>query len=155
MSRVLKIQTVFAVVLTGCIVCSGCGGSSIQKTSVSGKVTLNGEPIELGQITFTPSAEGGSNSSGAASGEIKAGAYSISASEGPMVGKHSVSITASRKTGQQVAAAMPAPEGTMIDVTEDYIPYKYNFETTLTAELTSGENTKDFALEGEVKPAGK
>ena len=69
-----------------------------------------------------------------------------------MVGKHSVSIMASRKTGEQVPAAMPAPEGTMIDVTEDYIPSKYNFETTLTAELSAGENTKDFALEGEVVP---
>ena len=43
----------------------------------------------------------------------------------------------------------------MIDVTEEYIPYQYNFETTLTAELTSSENTKDFALEGEVKPVGE
>jgi len=152
MSRVFRIQTVFALALTVSIVCSGCGGDSVEKTSVSGKVTFNGEPVELGQITFTPSSDSGSNSRGAASGEIKAGAYSIPASEGPMVGKHSVSITASRKTGKQIPAVMPAPEGTMIDVTEEYIPYNYNFETTLTAELTSSENTKDFALEGESKP---
>ena len=152
MLRVFEIQKVIAVLLTGFFVCCGCGGDSIQKTSVAGKVTLNGEPIELGLITFTPSSETAATSSGAASGEIKAGTYSIPESEGPMVGKHTVSITAQRKTGQQVPAIIPAPPGTMIDVTEEYIPYKYNFETTLTAELTDGENTKDFALEGEVMP---
>ncbi len=154
MSRIFEFPTVIAVLLTGCFVCTGCGGDSLALTSVSGKVTYNGEPIEEGQISFTPTKESGATSHGAAAGEIKAGAYSIPASEGPMVGKHSVSITASRKTGEQVPAAMPAPEGTMIEVTEEYIPYKYNFETELAAELSTGENTKDFALEGEVKPGG-
>ncbi|MEZ6063939.1 MAG: hypothetical protein R3C19_26640 [Planctomycetaceae bacterium] len=118
-------------------------------------MTLNGEPIETGQITFTPSGDSGGTSSGAASGEITAGEYLIPEDQGPMVGKHSVSIRASRKTGKQVPAAMPAPPGTMIDVTEEYIPYRYNFQTELTAELVAGENTKDFALEGEVKPGQK
>lgn len=153
MSRVFEIRMVTLGLLIGCFVCAGCGsGSAVELTAVRGKVTFNGEPIESGQITFTP-AEG--ISSGAAAGEIKAGEYSIPASNGPMVGRHSVSIMASRKTGKQVPAAMPAPAGTMIDVTEEYIPYKYNFQTELTAELTSGENVQDFALVGDAKPAKK
>ncbi len=153
MSRLFEIRMVILVFLIAAFGSAGCGsGSGVQLTEVRGKVTFNGEPIESGQITFTPTA---GTSSGAAAGEIKNGEYSIPASEGPMVGTHSVSIRASRKTGKQVPAAMPAPEGTMIDVTEEYIPYNYNFQTELKAELTAGENTKDFALVGEDKAGGK
>jgi hypothetical protein len=124
-------------------------------TAVKGKVTLNGQNVEDGRITFTPIEGEGkiSDSSGAAAGQIKNGEYNIPEDEGPIVGKHSVSITASRKTGKQIEAAMPAPPGTMIDVVEELVPAKFNSRTELTADLVSGENTKDFALEGEAQPA--
>lgn len=131
------------------IAVAGCGSdNSVELTAVRGTVTLNGQPVEAGQITFTPT---GGNSSGAAAAPIKNGEYSLSVNEGPMVGTHTVSITASRSTGKKIPAAMPAPPGTMIEIMEESVPAKYNAQTELTAELVSGKNTKDFALEGEVK----
>ena len=83
-----------------------------------------------------------------ASGQIRDGEYRIAPETGPMAGRHSVSIRASRKTGKQTEAAMPAPPGTMIDETEEYIPYKYNFQSSLTANLEGGEdNEVDFMLD--------
>lgn len=144
MTPIEKVSMRISSVLVLALVVSGCGGSSgPERNSISGKVTLDGQPVEEGQITFTPTGDKGT----VTGAEIKAGAYSVPKENGPVIGSHKVSIRASRKTGRQVPAVAPAPDGTMIDVTEEYIPTKYNFESTLTAEVKSGDNKNvDFAL---------
>ncbi|MSR56416.1 MAG: hypothetical protein EXS05_01930 [Planctomycetaceae bacterium] len=149
MNSPITIPRVLLSLSIAAMVCCGCGGGGTdlgKHGSVSGTVTFDGKPVELGQITFTPVGKEGT----VTGAEIKNGKYSVSREAGPLVGQHKVSIHANRKSGAQIPAIMPAPEGTMIDVMEEYIPTKYNFESTLTAEIKAGDNPKvDFDLKAE------
>ena len=137
MARKLFSSLSFAVFLSSLTCISGCGGGGTgNRATVSGTVKFDGQPIEEGQITFTPTGKTGTIVGGA----IKAGAYSIPVEAGPEPGEHKVAVTASRKTGKQIEAIMPAPAGTMIDVTEMYVPKKYNAETTLRFDVKAGDN---------------
>ncbi len=57
-----------------------------------------------------------------------------------------VEIRAQRKTGNKIAAGSPAPPGTMIDETEEAIPARYNNESTLRVDVTTGRNSHEFKL---------
>ena len=71
------------------------------------------------------------------------------ADQGPVAGKHVVSITAFSKTGRQFPAVQPAPPGQMIDETEQYIPAKFNKRSELRVEITEGDNEANFPLTSE------
>ena len=77
--------------LVGLIVVSlaGCGSNNpLGRKAVSGKVTLDGAPLDNGTIEFAPLVAGGVPSGGL----ITAGSYSIPAEQGLPVGKYRVSI---------------------------------------------------------------
>jgi hypothetical protein len=79
--------------------------------------------------------------------DIKNGIYEIPRTQGPVAGSSQVSISSPRKTGKQIPAAMPAKEGTMIDIVEESVPEKYNARTTLTVEIAAGDNPDvDFKM---------
>ena len=122
-------------------VCLGCGGNDL--TTVEGTVTFDGQPVEAGSIVFEPADGAGP----AAGGTIEQGKYRLAGDAGVVPGQKIVRISAVRNTGQQVEAGPPAPEGTMIEEVEQYIPIQYNRNTTLTAEVPPGQVTLDFALE--------
>lgn len=118
----------------------GCGGSSEgpELYPVSGTVTLDGEPITKGSILFKDPT--GTNKSYFAS--IDAGAYSTEME----AGKRKVIITASRESKDKMV--MNA-EGTGKEpAMEQYIPAKYNEQSTLEIDVSSGgENQFPFELE--------
>jgi hypothetical protein len=67
----------------------GCGPENpLGRIAVSGKVTLDGQPLEEGNIEFHPISPGGVQSGG----RIVNGSYSIPAHEGVTAGKYRVSI---------------------------------------------------------------
>lgn len=118
----------------------GCSSGGPQG-AIDGKVSFDGESIQEGVISFLPT----NGTTGPASGGIIAdGKYSISAEQGPVIGNHQVKILANRKTGKKIAPPPPAT-GT-VDEVEQYIPEKYNTQSTLTIEIKAGKNTKDFDL---------
>ncbi|MSU79769.1 MAG: hypothetical protein EXS16_16985 [Gemmataceae bacterium] len=121
---------------------SGCGESR-SRGAVSGIVTLDDVAIETGSISFIPVEGTNSPTSGAV---IAMGKYEISREKGPIAGTFRVEIRAQRKTGNRIAAGSPAPPGTMIDETEDAIPARYNSESTLRVEITTGSNSHNFKL---------
>jgi hypothetical protein len=127
------------------VVTVGCGGTN--RGAVSGEVTLDGEPVDGGTVTFTPA--GGGAADAAAWAKIEGGRYSISAAEGPGVGTSRVEIRWDRKTGKQIPAVPPAPPDTMIDETAEAIPPRYNTRSELKAEVKPGDNTFDFELKSE------
>jgi hypothetical protein len=91
-----KIISVAATIVTAglAVTLSGCGGASGRPVTfpVSGKVTLNGEPVEGAQVSFFT--EG---SSRAAAGTTDAdGAYRLTTfdtNDGAIAGDHSVTIS--------------------------------------------------------------
>jgi len=123
-----SIALTVAAVLVG-----GCGQARWADTApVAGHVTLEGRPIEDGDIQFGP--EDPHRSPTAA--RIKRGRYSGRAT----VGRNRVSITASG-----TSQASPLVDGARLPV--NVVPACYNDATTLTVDVVTGrENTFDFAL---------
>jgi hypothetical protein len=112
---------------------SGCGGPSGPPTyEVSGLVTWDGAPLPEGDIIFTTV----DRSVVPDVGTIRVGAYRLRAQPG----KKRVSIRASK--------LVPGSKGAMNEpIFDNYIPDRYNAETTLTADVTAdGPNRFDFAL---------
>lgn len=116
------------------VVLMGC--SSEQMGDVSGLVTLGGTPVANGAITFTP-VDGSGRTAGC---PIKDGKYTAQVP----VGKMQVSITVPRVVGKKKLYNTPdSPEG---DLYDESAPAKYNSQTELELDVTSGRNAKDWSL---------
>jgi hypothetical protein len=116
----------------------GCGGDDpLNRQTVSGKVTIDGTPLQEGSISFQPT-EQGSTSSGAV---ITQGAYSIPQDKGLPPGKYRVMINAVKPgTGSELpAGGMPGDETGA--PAEELIPPSWNTESEQFIEVTeSGPN---------------
>ncbi len=100
---------------------------------VTGTITLDGKPLE--NVTVVFESETGRSSFGATDA---AGRYELIYTgnfKGAIVGKNRVVINSNLD-------APPGPDW------KDPIPSRYNAKSELTAEVATGTNTFDFALEG-------
>lgn len=128
---------------------AGCG-SGIEVAPVTGHVTLDGQPVTRGEITFFP-AEGPP-----ALGAIQAdGVYAVStagAGEGAVPGHHLVTIMATEMTGIPPGRdeMHPAQQHKSVQAAKMVwlVPQKYSRPQTsgLTADVKAGQNTIDFKL---------
>jgi hypothetical protein len=57
------------------VIVAGCGGSKVKRVNVSGTVTLDGQPVPHGTISFTPADK--TTQGNTAGGEITEGKYSV------------------------------------------------------------------------------
>lgn len=120
---------------------SGCGNSGLaQGVPVQGIVTLDGEPLETGSITFA-NADGGA----AAVGEIVKGHYSLSQTAGAAgipPNKYTVLVYAWKVKPGEVQADGSFSMG------ESLIPPKYSDlkKTDLSADVAKGGGTFNFDL---------
>lgn len=115
----------------------GCGGGDgLDRQAVTGTVTLDGQPLETGLITFDPASATSETSTAT---EIVNGSYSFSTQTGPVPGEYRVVINSS---GGEVfePPAGEAPGDSFLPVPEEKVPQKYNTQTTLTATVVSGSN---------------
>ena len=119
----------------------GCNSEPFERGEVAGTVTFGGQPISKGTITFIPEDSPGAS----ASTEISDGKFKLLKQVGPSVGKHRVEILATRE-GVKKEAGPPHPPGTMVEVTEQYLPAMYNHQSTLQYDVTAGVNEKNFEL---------
>lgn len=133
--RTNRFTTFFTLLATTVIL--GCGPSGLDTQPVSGKVTFDGQPIAEGRILF----RGMGSDPRAFSAEIKNGQYQMEA----LAGKMRVEITASRPVPGKFDESNP---GEKVPVGEMYIPARYNSQSELTAEVTSGQNELNFDLTG-------
>ena len=128
----------FALATLTLIGCSGDSGPELAE--VTGTVTLDGSPVAGVNLQFTPESEDGSPSYGVtdADGQYEL-LYSIDRS-GAMPGKHRVEILPAEPntddSGKPVASSVMT-----------LIPTRYTQPGTLTADIQSGSNTVDFALQ--------
>ena len=123
----------FLVVLA-LLVLAGCGDSGPAEYDVTGSVTLDGQPIEKGEILFLPANLQGTSQAG----QIVNGKYECRVSEG----SKRVEITATRES--------PTPAADGLPNYVSYIPAAYNSQSTLTAEVKpDGDNTFTFTLQSQ------
>lgn len=121
----------------------GCGtGNSIEVVRVTGRVTLDEQPLEKGLIQFLP-ADGNSPS---AAGEIRQGEYQANVP----VGNKRVEVTSPKVIGQQ--KAYDTPDSPVIDLLQERIPAEYNVQSQLTANVTRERKTFDFSLKSKPTP---
>jgi len=127
-------------------VMSGCDGSN--RVVVQGTVTVNGQPLEAGVISFVPVSGQGAG----AGTEIEHGAYGIRA-KGLLPGEYKVAINAFRGTGKKTWDGMgepnaPTSQKHYVEEIEQYIPAQYNDATELKSTITAGKaNNLKFDLQ--------
>ena len=110
------------------------------KAVITGRVTLNDEPLPQGAISFYPLSRAPS-----AGAVINAGSYRMEA----FPGSYRVEITGSKVVGQK---KNDIPDGPMVDILESIVPAEYNSASKLVQEVKLETKTLDFKL---VTPAGK
>ena len=127
------------------VILVGCGGGRLERCVVTGAVTYCGEPIKSGQIRFVPTKENHGPMWGA---HIIDGKYLADGKGGVPVGSYHVEILAYRVPERYANLAENArpPGGDM--ATEQYLPAKFNADTTLefVVDPGSGRIKKDFNL---------
>ncbi|MFM9964016.1 MAG: hypothetical protein ACKV2Q_22665 [Planctomycetaceae bacterium] len=121
----------------------GCGaGNSVEVVRVTGRVTLDEQPLEKGLIQFLPTDGKGSS----AASEIKQGEYQA---EVP-VGNKRVEITSPKVIGQK--KAYDTPDSPVMDLLEERIPLEYNGQSQLKANVSRELKTFDFTLKSKPAP---
>jgi hypothetical protein len=144
-SALILIQILFPLALT--LAAAGCGGEP-RRESASGAVTLDGKPLDDGNIRFTPDAGDGL----AVGSLVRDGRYSLPNPPGLAPGGYRVSITAD---GGSAAVAGVAPDSDLgrPGGAKGRIPARYNERTILRAEVTAGgANAFDYKLLGTPDP---
>ena len=155
-----------AALLLACVFASGCSRrSGLERASIRGEVTLDGNPVSSGSIRLVPLEKNGGPSSG---GDIVDGKYDIHREKGPTLGSHRVEVYVPYNTGRKIPSPMGGavtiaetdpskpPTGTpatnqnqagMVDAWGDKAPLKYNRESTLEVNIESGNNVFDVHME--------
>ena len=111
-----------------CFAISPLGCSSRQESSVTGIVTVDGEPAKAGYIGFYPADE----KLRASTGVIKDGQFSVAVPPG----SQSVQIRVSKVVGIRKGA----------EVFAEALPAKYNEHTELRIDVKPGANVQNFDL---------
>ncbi|HZY86942.1 MAG TPA: hypothetical protein VFE78_19060 [Gemmataceae bacterium] len=119
---------------------AGCSDRYGGRLAVRGEVTLKGEPLKEGSITFVP-LDGQDTQSGA---PVVNGAYTVPRANGLKPGKYLVQLTSGDgKTPHDEEAA--APGGSTNIVSLDLIPEEWNIRSTQKVEVTKdGDNKFNF-----------
>ncbi len=120
-----------------CVGMVGCSRNSDGKIAVTGNVTFQGEPVELGSITFMP-VDGTGTTNG---GEIVNGHFEVRVSPG----EQAVQIYANRPDPKRKLSKEMEERG-VDPPTEQYIPEKYNRKSTLRVTISKENKQSDFDL---------
>jgi hypothetical protein len=122
--------------------CSKAEYSGAQRFGLSGKVTYEGQPIDVGSIAFLPQAP----DQRVSGGYIMDGQYSVPEAQGANAGKYRIEIRWQKLTGKKTRD--PHSE----DVTEqraEGLPAKYHKDSELTVEVSENQTTFDFDLKAD------
>ncbi|MDR2440487.1 MAG: hypothetical protein LBE12_14090 [Planctomycetaceae bacterium] len=133
MTRPILFFTIFISIY---LVCSGCSHNKPDGIKIKGTVTLDGVPLETGNITFHRKDIDQSFGS-----VILNGKYETYVQPGEMT----VRIAATRQVGTKPRNDFPGD--TVIDpVLESIIPEKYNLKTTLNCVVNEKGSEQNFEL---------
>ena len=126
-----------AIVIPALVLAAPLAGCSSQPPAVSGDVTLDGQPLADGVITYVPVDQQTPN----VEVKIQDGKYSARVP----VGSYKVRINAAKAPGERRikydSTGTPPPEAYA-----ERIPERYNAKTELSADISSGDNKRDWEL---------
>lgn len=122
-----------------------------QKTTISGTVTYNGEPIESGAISFKPTGPTGRSYAG----RIENGKYSVGDAQpgtwkAVIIGTKKIDFSLSSEEAARKASEVQASRSDMagqVSELADYVPEDAEGNGK-EVEVVSGAQTLDFAVKG-------
>lgn len=127
--------TVLATVLVGC---GGGSGADAELGTVTGQVTLNGQPLPQAEVQFVP-LKGGRSSYGTTDDNgMYELVYSASAM-GAVIGSHEVRIS-----GGETANLDAAADADLIDTGVLAVPPRFSDESELRFDVEPGQNIYDI-----------
>ena len=132
----IDMRLLFGLTLVAFLGLTGCSREP-GKSRITGEVTLDGNTVDEGNISFFPSDGEGPT----AGGPIENGTYSVEVPPGPK----KILITSPEVVGQRKAYEAD-PNSPMIDITRERVPTRYNSQTELTYTVPSGSDKKNFEL---------
>lgn len=143
----IRIRLIAILILGTTVSFIGCGGNPLGREDVTGSVTLDGQPLDQGLISFEPKLRGEGHVGSGTS--IKDGRYVIPANKGIPAGEYLVRIhSAVMRNGPQASVGKGEMPGTGEGgIGIERIPPQYNVRTKLSVTVTeSGPNEFNFEL---------
>jgi hypothetical protein len=125
-----------------CALLAGCGGSKYsgdKRYPLAGEVTFDGQPVDLGSISFIPAGGEGRGSGGV----IQDGKYDVPEEKGATAGNYRVEIHWLKRTGRRLR---DPDTGEMYDERREALPDKLHAKSEVTVEVPLPENRYDFNL---------
>jgi hypothetical protein len=132
----MQMRWLWCVVVAGSALITGCGPAT---GTVSGSVTIDGQPLDKGVISYVPA----DNQGVPVTANVVGGQYELTA----LAGKKFVQISAPIVVGQR--KEYEGEGAPLVEITDERLPSKYNSQTELTFEIQSGRNAKDWAVESQ------
>jgi hypothetical protein len=140
-----------AIAALGLLNLAGCSGDNLPREAVSGSVTIDGNPLKSGAITFVPNGPDIPSQGGT---PVVDGKYSIPRAQGLVPGKYKVVISSGEGTPEKKVDTATDMPGMPPIPAKQAIPPQYNAASILEATVTAGgKNQFDFNLTG--GPRGK
>jgi hypothetical protein len=140
MRSILSKAPLVAIVLAA-FMALGCGSSHPDLAPVSGRVTLDGEPVFEAEVLFQPQ-EKRSPSTGTTDRDGRYELYYKRGVKGAAIGPHIVQIEMDTEIVDEDGKPKRRKQA---------IPARYNKQTELRREVKPGENVFDFDLKSESK----
>lgn len=136
MKMTLQLLALAALAVAGC----GRDYPGPKRYPISGRVSYDGEPIDMGTISFLPADAGSQCVSG---GQILDGVYSVAEGRGANAGAYRVEIRWSKKTGKKYFDSFSQQ---MEDERKEGLPPRFHKDSNLTAEVSASNTNFDFDL---------
>ncbi len=122
---------------------AGCSDQYAGRVAVSGKITLQGQPLKAGTISFVP-LEKQDTQSGA---PVENGDYSVPRPKGLKPGKYLIQITSGDGKTPVNEDDAAGPGGSTNIVSVDLIPEDWNVKSTRQVDVKAdGANKFDFDI---------
>jgi len=137
MNRIYRLVASFCL----CSALAGCAEHQGPKQfPLSGKVSVDGTPMELGSISFIPK----SDTQRVSGGTVLDGTYTVDVGRGANAGLYRVEIRWQKPTGKKYR---DRDSGEMMDVRKEGLPKRYHAESVLTADVSEEQTVFDFDLQ--------
>ena len=142
--RSWRVTVAFLAIVT----LAGCSqrGLSGERQSVSGKLSLDGKPVEIAVVEFSKNAEQGEVQSVV----VRDGRFSLEAASGLPAGQYSVAVLPYVPEIEELGA-MPPADKAKVAASGERVPEKYRRRGMLTARIEAGKDNA-IVLDMESRP---